>query len=1153
MNKTITLLGVAALLSMTGMAQKTGNEIHIDFAKKGAEVPAGMFGIFFEEINHSGEGGLYAELVQNRAFEDTSVPEGYTVRDGQLFGPQLNNHLTGTFTGGAGYRWPSTEIPAWSLEQTVGSGAAMSLCKEYPLHPATPTSLAIRLPQAGSRVTLTNSGFWGMNIVKGEKYSLRFYVRKETKYKGDVKVRLVGEKGEVLAERKIDLKPSGDWTEYRDTLEAFATDPKGVLKLDFEGEGTVWLDYVSLFPVHTFGNRPNGLRKDVAEMLVGLNPGFVRWPGGCIVEGITRSNRVKWKETLGDPMTRPGNYNTWGYRASMGLGYHEFLQFCEDIGAAGMFVCNAGLGCQYRHGDACTEEEVQYYVDDLMDALEYALGDGNTEWGKKRIENGHIEPFPLKYVEVGNENWGKVYEKRYDIFYKAIKAKYPQLTVISTLGLGGEKYHEKADMVDPHWYVAPEFFFQNTRIFDQVERTGCGVYVGEYACNAEVGSGNMLAALSEAAFISGMERNADLVKMASYAPLLENVNDRVWPVNLIRVDPSRVMGRSSYYVQRMYALNRPSYNLATELRFPAKQVRVEGKIGVGTYNTQAEYKDIVVTRADGSRVEVDCQNWKPVSGDWSVKDGAYVQSADGPMQWSAWQGADFGDCTIELKARKLGGKEGFLIFYGMNEDNGYVLNLGGWNNAGSALERMREGNASAIAATLPLTIETGRWYDIRLVVKEGQFSYYCDGKLIQETPLTTTRQYAISGFDEKTNEIIVKVVNAEKTPFRTKSELGNVQVRPQGKVITLSADSPEDENTLDDPKKIYPVEKPYNRFSSSFEYQFAPWSFTIMRIKVDKAYQHASNPVFPGWYADPEGAVFGDEYWIFPTLSDYYAAPGEPTPEYPTKKTKAFHQQYNIQTYMDAFSSKDLINWKKHPRILSVDNISWLEYALWAPSVVHANGKYYFFFGANDIQNDGEYGGIGVAVANKPEGPYRDVLGKPLIDKIVNGAQPIDQFVFRDDDGTHYMYYGGWGHCNMVKLSPDLLSIVPFEDGSMFKEVTPENYVEGPFMLKRNGKYYFMWSEGGWMGPDYSVAYAISDSPFGPFKRVGKILQQDPKIATGAGHHSVIQVPGKDEWYIIYHRRPLGDTSPYHRETCIDRMYFDEKGLIKPVKMTINR
>ena len=374
MNKTITLLGVAALLSMTGMAQKTGNEIHIDFAKKGAEVPAGMFGIFFEEINHSGEGGLYAELVQNRAFEDTSVPEGYTVRDGQLFGPQLNNHLTGTFTGGAGYRWPSTEIPAWSLEQTVGSGAAMSLCKEYPLHPATPTSLAIRLPQAGSRVTLTNSGFWGMNIVKGEKYSLRFYVRKETKYKGDVKVRLVGEKGEVLAERKIDLKPSGDWTEYRDTLEAFATDPKGVLKLDFEGEGTVWLDYVSLFPVHTFGNRPNGLRKDVAEMLVGLNPGFVRWPGGCIVEGITRSNRVKWKETLGDPMTRPGNYNTWGYRASMGLGYHEFLQFCEDIGAAGMFVCNAGLGCQYRHGDACTEEEVQYYVDDLMDALEYALG-----------------------------------------------------------------------------------------------------------------------------------------------------------------------------------------------------------------------------------------------------------------------------------------------------------------------------------------------------------------------------------------------------------------------------------------------------------------------------------------------------------------------------------------------------------------------------------------------------------------------------------------------------------------------------------------------------------------------------------------------------------------------------------------------------------
>ena len=286
----------------------------------------------------------------------------------------------------------------------------------------------------------------------------------------------------------------------------------------------------------------------------------------------------------------------------------------------------------------------------------------------------------------------------------------------------------------------------------------------------------------------------------------------------------------------------------------------------------------------------------------------------------------------------------------------------------------------------------------------------------------------------------------------------------------------------------------------------------------------SGNPVFPGWYADPEGVVFGDTYWIYPTYS----------------------ADYDEQTFMDAFSSKDLVHWQKHPRIVSNDEVKWVKRAMWAPAAVHANGKYYLFFAGNDI-HEGETGGIGVAVADSPAGPFRDALGKPLIDSIVNGAQPIDQFVFRDDDGSYYMYYGGWGHCNMVRLSPDLLRIVPFDDGTLYKEVTPANYTEGPFMLRHRGKYYFMWSEGGWTGPDYCVAYAIADSPFGPFERIGKILEQDPAIARGAGHHSVIQVAGRDEWYIVYHRRPLDETAASSRETCIDRMYFDAEGHIVPV------
>jgi beta-xylosidase len=289
----------------------------------------------------------------------------------------------------------------------------------------------------------------------------------------------------------------------------------------------------------------------------------------------------------------------------------------------------------------------------------------------------------------------------------------------------------------------------------------------------------------------------------------------------------------------------------------------------------------------------------------------------------------------------------------------------------------------------------------------------------------------------------------------------------------------------------------------------------------------AGNPVFPGWYADPEGVIFGNTYWIYPT----YSAP------------------FDEQVYMDAFSSKDLVNWTKHSRIIDTVAVKWAKRAMWAPSIVEKSGKYYLFFGANDV-HEGEIGGIGVGVADNPAGPFKDYLGKPLIGQIHNGAQPIDQFVFKDKDGQYYMIYGGWSHCNIAKLKDDFTGFIPFEDGTTFKEITPKGYVEGPIMFVRNNKYYFMWSEGGWGGPNYSVAYAMADSPFGPFERIDKILQQDPAIATGAGHHSVMQVPGKDTWYIVYHRRPLGETDANHRVTCIDYMYFDEKGHIKPVKIT---
>jgi beta-xylosidase len=287
------------------------------------------------------------------------------------------------------------------------------------------------------------------------------------------------------------------------------------------------------------------------------------------------------------------------------------------------------------------------------------------------------------------------------------------------------------------------------------------------------------------------------------------------------------------------------------------------------------------------------------------------------------------------------------------------------------------------------------------------------------------------------------------------------------------------------------------------------------------------NPIIKGWYADPEGTKYGDTYWVFPTYS----------------------AKYEDQVFFDGFSSKDLKHWETHHDILDTIAVKWAKKAMWAPAVLQKDGKYYFFFAANDVHPK-EVGGIGVAVADKPQGPYKDLLGRPLLDTIVNGAQPIDQYVFKDNDGAYYMYYGGWGHCNMVKLKPDFSGIEPLADGSMYKEITPEGYVEGPYMMYRKGFYYFMWSEGGWGGPDYKVAYAMSKSPFGPFKREATILQQDPAIATGAGHHSVIHSVSDDKYYIVYHRRPLGETAVNHRVVCIDEMFFDTTGHILPVKMT---
>lgn len=427
------------LLTVALTATAQTEPIRIDLGQKGAVVSPNLYGIFFEEISHAGDGGLYAELVQNRGFEEHVLPSGMTYKDGKAFAPDaMNYEHRNNRNWNIPWNLEEKKMTGWRVtgEKATVSGEVIEA--PDPLHKNTPHAmqLTIKKVQKGGKAVLTNTGYWGIGLKQGEKYDLRCYVR-SAGYKGTITARLVdGTTGRSLGTTTFANKQLRDWTELTATLTADGTAAKGELALEFDKPGTVLVDYVSLFPQATFKGRKNGQRADVAQMLVDLHPRFMRWPGGCIVEGATYENRVKWKETLGDPMTRRGEWDLWGYRATWGMGYHEFLQFCEDLGMDAMFVNNAGMSCSVRNGDfVSSDADMDAVVQDFRDAIDYALADpARNKWAKMRAEAGHPRPFPLKYVEIGNENVGPEYVTHFNYIFKRLKAEYPQITFINTLG-----------------------------------------------------------------------------------------------------------------------------------------------------------------------------------------------------------------------------------------------------------------------------------------------------------------------------------------------------------------------------------------------------------------------------------------------------------------------------------------------------------------------------------------------------------------------------------------------------------------------------------------------------------------------------------------------------------------------------------------------
>lgn len=829
----IRFTALSLLICTTVYAESATITIHTD--QPGTAVPASLYGIFFEEINHAGDGGLYAELIQNRSFDETLPIEGCTVEGDKCVGPALPHYQTGKIKQWS-HPWNfATPIPAWSLAKPKTGDAAISVETDRPLNANNPTYLRL-VAKTSDAVRLLNEGYWGISVRSGERFNLSFFARAESPLK--VRVGLLGDQDQSLAAQEVALEATGRWTNFTAEFVPSATCAKARFFLQPLTPGTLDLDFVSLFPQATYKNRPNGCRADLAQLLADLKPAFVRFPGGCVVEGCTMDNRWQWKKTIGPVHERPGHWSLWGYRNTDGLGYHEFLQLCEDLGAGGMLVINCGLSCEGRNGDFWPDDKIPELIQDALDACEYALGPVDSKWGAVRAQAGHPEPLPLQYVEIGNENHGPKYEALYPRFAAALKQAYPQLTLIADVHIDGSEMH------DQHFYVAPPFFLQNYGRYDQAPRRGDSgrpmprVYVGEFAVNREVGSGNLTAALSEAVFMMGMEQNSDLVTMCSYAPLFFNVNRLDWPVNMIGYDSAVAFGRTSYWAQRLLASHQPEVNLATEVVSPVPLVLPPkaGLIGVGTWNTQAEFKDIHVTDNSGRTLfawdtKKPHAGFIPVSGVWTLADGALRQTSPeqparavaGNRQWSEY--------TLSLKARKLSGAEGFLIMFTAEERGKCWWNLGGWGNRQHGLEMGGE------PIRVPGAIERDRWYDIRIELAGGAVKCFLDGQLVQQADRNAglPSLYAIAGQKHASGEIIVKAVNAANQPQPTRFKLtGLTKLAPEATVVTLADPEPTAENSVDAPTRIVPRESTVRVSAPEFTYTFPPNSISILRLKRDQ-------------------------------------------------------------------------------------------------------------------------------------------------------------------------------------------------------------------------------------------------------------------------------------------------------------------------------
>jgi alpha-N-arabinofuranosidase len=550
--RTLSLLGGVLAGSMMALAQPS-TQIHIDAGQTGPRINKAMWGVFIEDINFAGDGGLHAELVKNRSFE-------------------FNEPMMG-----------------WKPMERGGAKGNARVETANPLNANNPNYLRVKLDAGTGGYGLANEGFRGIGVKKGALYDFSVHARTVSGTSPTLRVQLVGADGRVLGTTKVTgITPS--WTQRTAEMKASDTDPKAHFEVWLEGQSTTDLDMISLYPRDTWKKRKNGLRADLVQMLADLHPGFVRFPGGCIVEGRTLPLRYQWKNTIGDPAQRPNLINRWNdefkhkptpdYYQSFGVGFFEYFLMCEDIGAQPLPILNCGMACQFNSNELVPLNQLDPFIQDCLDLIEFANGPVTSTWGAKRAAMGHPKPFGMKLLGIGNEQWGPQYIERYERHAKVLKARHPEIQLISSAGPDpdGEKFDFlwpklralKADLVDEHYYRPPVWFLDNAGRYDKYSRVGPKIFAGEYAAQSVKTASpdnrnNWQCALAEAAMLTGFERNADVVRMASYAPLFGHLDAWQWTPNLIWFDNLHVYGTPNYFVQQLFSRNPGDFMIPVKL------------------------------------------------------------------------------------------------------------------------------------------------------------------------------------------------------------------------------------------------------------------------------------------------------------------------------------------------------------------------------------------------------------------------------------------------------------------------------------------------------------------------------------------------------------------------------------------------------------